>query len=111
MPNALQVIPKEATHYELGETKYYVVLIFNAILWQCFFLGIVGVIFSVNTLLAAIITAVCIPVTEVLGVIFYNENFSSEKGVALALGLWGLASYTYGEYLEDREKKKAVVVS
>ncbi|ONK74158.1 uncharacterized protein A4U43_C03F3360 [Asparagus officinalis] len=106
-----QIIPREAKEYGLGETKYYLVLISNSILWQCFFLGIVGVIFSANTLLAAIITAVCIPVTEILGVIFFHENFSSEKGVALVLALMGLASYTYGEYSEDREKKKAAAVS
>lgn len=97
--------------YELGAAKYCVVLVFNAILWQCFFLGIVGVIFSANTLLAAVLTAVCIPVTEVLGVVFYHESFSGEKGMALVLALWGLASYTYGEYLVEKERKKNVLPS
>ncbi|KAJ6811711.1 purine permease 1-like isoform X1 [Iris pallida] len=101
-----QAIPREAKQFELGEGKYYTVLVFAAILWQSFFLGTVGVIFCVNTLLAGIIIAVFIPVTEVLGVIFFHEAFSSEKGVALALSLWGLASYSYGEYLEGKEKKK-----
>lgn len=103
-----QAIPREASHYDIGETKYYTVLVLAAILWQFFFLGTVGVIFCVNTLLAGIIIAVFIPVTEILGVIFFHENFSSEKGVALALSLWGLASYSYGEYLEFKEKKKAI---
>lgn len=102
-----QAIPKEAVQYELGRTKYYVVLVWNAILWQCFFLGAVGVIFCVNTLLTAIINAALIPVTGVLGVFFFHEKFSSEKGVALALSLWGLASYIYGEYLTMLEKTKA----
>ncbi|KAJ6814822.1 purine permease 1-like isoform X1 [Iris pallida] len=102
-----QAIPKEAMQYELGRTKYYVVLVWNAILWQCFFLGAVGVIFCVNTLLTAIINAALIPVTGILGVFLFQEKFSSEKGVALALSLWGLASYIYGEYLTMLEKRRA----
>ena len=107
----MQAIPREASHFAIGETKYYVVLVFAAILWQFFFLGAVGVIFCVHTLLAGIIIAVFIPVTEVLGVIFFQEKFSSEKGVALALSLWGLASYSYGEYIEIKAKKKAAILA
>uniref|UniRef100_A0A0D9XEM7 Probable purine permease n=1 Tax=Leersia perrieri TaxID=77586 RepID=A0A0D9XEM7_9ORYZ len=104
-----QAISREAKAYELGETKYYIVLVFNAILWEFFFVGAVGVIFCVHTLLAGIIIAVFIPVTEVLGVIFLHEKFTSEKGVALVLSLWGLASYSYGEYTEAKAKKKAAL--
>ncbi|XP_020706055.2 purine permease 3-like isoform X1 [Dendrobium catenatum] len=101
-----QAIPREAAEYGLGETKYYLVIIAAAIFWQCFFLGAIGVIFCVNTLLSGIIIAVFIPVIEVLAFIFLHENFSSEKGVALLLSLWGLASYSYGEYRQAQEKKK-----
>ncbi|KAJ8479983.1 hypothetical protein OPV22_023710 [Ensete ventricosum] len=100
-----QAIPREARHFQLGEFRYYVVLVWNAVFWQFFFLGTVGVIFCVNTLLAGILIAVFIPVTEVLGVVFFKENFSSEKGVALGLSLWGLASYSYGEYRQEKDKK------
>lgn len=106
----MQGIPREASHFAIGETKYYLVLVATAIVWQFFFLGTVGLIFCANTLLTGVIIAVLIPVTEVLGVVFYNEKFSSEKGIALALSLWGLASYFYGEYLEVMEKKKASVL-
>ncbi|XP_020598519.1 purine permease 3-like, partial [Phalaenopsis equestris] len=102
-------LSREAANFGLGETKYYLVLIFAAILWQCFFLGAVGVISCVNTLLAGILIAVFIPVVEVLAVIFLHENFSVEKGMALVLCLWGLASYSYGEYREAKEKKERAV--
>ncbi|TKW33609.1 hypothetical protein SEVIR_2G249900v4 [Setaria viridis] len=102
-----QAIPREAKHFELGEARYYTVLVWSAVLWQCFFLGAVGVIFCVHTLLAGILIAVFIPVTEVAAVIFLHEKFSSEKGVALVLSLWGLASYSYGEWSDSRAKKKA----
>ncbi|KQJ82766.1 purine permease 3 [Brachypodium distachyon] len=104
--NDFQAISREARAFELGETRYYVVLVSCAVLWQFFFLGAVGVIFCVHTLFAGILIAVFIPVTEVLGVIFLHEKFSSEKGVALVLSLWGLASYSYGEYSDAKAKKK-----
>ncbi|TVU09896.1 hypothetical protein EJB05_43395 [Eragrostis curvula] len=101
-----QAIPREARNFELGEARYYTVLVSSAVLWQFFFLGAVGVIFCVHTLLAGILIAVFIPVTEVAAVIFLHEKFSSEKGVALVLSLWGLASYSYGEWSEAKAKKK-----
>ncbi|XP_074561175.1 purine permease 3-like [Curcuma longa] len=100
-----QVIPREARNFELGEFRYYVVIVWNAIFWQFFFVGTVGTIFCVNALLAGIIMAVLIPVTEVLAVIFFHEKFSSEKVVALVLSLWGLASYSYGEYRQEKDNK------
>ncbi|KAG0480348.1 hypothetical protein HPP92_011206 [Vanilla planifolia] len=102
--NDFQVIGREAKNYELGEAKYYAVLVCCAVFWQFFFLGVVGVIFCVNTLLAAVIVAALIPVIGVLGVIFLHEKFTGEKAVALVLSLWGVASYSYGEYLQARDK-------
>ncbi|XP_020580987.1 purine permease 3-like, partial [Phalaenopsis equestris] len=101
-----QAIPREAAEYGLGETKYYLVLMAAVIFFQCFFVGALGVISCANTLLAGIIIAALIPVIEVLAFIFLHEKFSSEKGVALVLSLWGLASYSYGEYTQLKQKKK-----
>ncbi|KAJ8479982.1 hypothetical protein OPV22_023709 [Ensete ventricosum] len=106
-----QAIPVEARHSQGGESRYYVILVWSAVFWQFFYLGTVGVIFCVNTLLAAILIAVFIPVTGVLGVVFFEENFSSEKGVALVLALWGLASYCYGEYRQEKDKKEEATPS
>ncbi|CAL5063957.1 unnamed protein product [Urochloa decumbens] len=104
-----QAIPREAKQFELGEARYYVVIVWAAVLWQFFFLGTVGVIFCVHTLLAGILIAVFIPITEVAAVIFLHEKFSSEKGVALVLSLWGLASYSYSEWSEARTRAKKKV--
>ncbi|KAI3736560.1 hypothetical protein L2E82_26416 [Cichorium intybus] len=93
-----KVIPREAENFELGPTKYYTILCLSALIWQCFFLGVIGVIFCASSLLSGIIIAVLLPVTEVLAVVFYKEKFQAEKGVALVLSLWGFASYFYGEY-------------
>ncbi|GMY07018.1 purine permease 3-like [Fagus crenata] len=82
-----------------------VVMVLSAIIWQCFFLGVVGVIFYASSLLSGIVIATLLPVTQILAVIFYRENFQAEKGVALALSLWGFISYFYGE-IKDGQKKK-----
>ena len=103
----MQVIPREAREFELGETKYYVVAIVSAITFQCFFLGTIGVIFCASSLLSGIVIAVQLPVTEILAVIFFKENFQAEKGVALALSLWGFVSYFYGEIKQTNKKKRA----
>ncbi|KAH1061409.1 hypothetical protein GLYMA_02G211000v4 [Glycine max] len=104
--NDFKVIPREARDFKLGETKYYVVLVWSAIMWQFFFLGAIGVIFCASSLLSGIIIAAFLPVTEVLAVIVYKESFHAEKGVALVLSLWGFVSYFYGEIKQDREKNK-----
>ncbi|XP_061362117.1 purine permease 1-like isoform X2 [Gastrolobium bilobum] len=103
--NDFKVIPREARDYKLGETKYYVVLVWSAIMWQFFFLGAIGVIFCASSLLSGIIIAAFLPVTEVLAVIVYRENFQAEKGVALVLSLWGFVSYFYGEIKQAKKKK------
>ena len=107
----MYAIPRESRAFELGETKYYeyVVIVFNAIVCQCFFMGTVGIIFCASSLLSGILIAVLLPVTEILAVIFYREKFQAEKGVALALSLWGLVSYVYGEIKDDRKKKQILV--
>lgn len=99
------MIPREARDFDLGETKYYIIMCFSALIWQCFFLGAIGVIFCASSLLSGIIIAVLLPVTEVLAVVFYKEKFQAEKGVALVLSLWGFASYFYGEYKFMKKSK------
>ncbi|KAL3631884.1 proteasome core particle subunit beta 3 [Castilleja foliolosa] len=94
-------IAREARAFTLGETNYYIVVVFSAIIWQCFFLGAIGVIFYSSSLLSAIVIAVLLPVTEVLAVIFYKESFNAEKGISLFLSLWGFVSYFYGEIKQN----------
>ncbi|GAV83238.1 TPT domain-containing protein [Cephalotus follicularis] len=104
--NDFQAIAREAREFDLGEAKYYVVVVVSAIIWQCFFIGVVGVIFCSSSLLSAIMIALSLPVTEVLAVIFFNEKFTSEKGVSLGLSLWGFVSYFYGEIKLKKKLKK-----
>ncbi|KAK9096991.1 hypothetical protein Sjap_022488 [Stephania japonica] len=102
-----QGIAREAKEFGLGKTMYYVVLASSAILWQFFFMGVIGVIFCSSSLLSAVVAAVLLPFTQILGVLIYHEKFKAEKAIALFLSLWGFASYLYGEFKGTNKKKNA----
>ncbi|KAK7268263.1 hypothetical protein RIF29_20958 [Crotalaria pallida] len=99
----LSVIPREANHFGLGKTTYYVVLVVSAIIWQMSFLGAIGVIFCASSLFTGVFTSLLVPVTEILAIIFYKEKFKAEKGVSLVLSIWGFVSYFYGEYKQAKK--------
>ncbi|XP_021900777.1 purine permease 1-like [Carica papaya] len=103
--NDFKVIPREAREFEIGETKYYLVVVWSAVAWQFSFLGVVGIVFCASSLLSGVMVSLLIPVTEVLGVIFLDEKFRPEKGVALALSIWGFISYFYGEARTLKKQK------
>ncbi|KAL0421779.1 UNVERIFIED_CONTAM: Purine permease 3 [Sesamum latifolium] len=102
--NDFQAIPREAKQYELGETKYYLVLFWTTIIQQCFFLGCIGVVFYASSLLSSIVITVSLPITMLLAVVLYHEKFHPKKGVALFLSLWGFTSYFFGEIKQKRVK-------
>ncbi|CAN1302888.1 Purine permease 1 [Linum perenne] len=83
-------MPREAAKFELGgKVGYCLVLVAVALVWQCFFLGAVGVVSCGSSLLSA--------------VFIYNEQFGPQKAVALVLSLWGFVSYFYGEYKQMKD--------
>jgi drug/metabolite transporter (DMT)-like permease len=107
-----QALPEEAAVFGLGKTNYYLVLIWDAVSWQLLNLGIMGLIACASSLLAGIMIAVLLPLSEVLAVIFLNEKFDGPKGIALVLSLWGFASYLYGERAQKKleaQKNEQVV--
>ncbi|XP_047323402.1 purine permease 3-like [Impatiens glandulifera] len=104
--NDFKAIPKEAREYELGKRNYYLVLIGNGILWQCFFLGSIGVIFTSSSLCSAIITTADLPITQILGVLLYKEKYKTEKALSLILSLWGFLSYFYGQIKDNNKNQK-----
>ncbi|XP_019156552.1 PREDICTED: purine permease 3-like [Ipomoea nil] len=101
-----KAICREARGFELGEAKYYVVVVFTALMWQIYFIGAVGTIRYGSSLLSGIILAASLSLTEVLAVVFYGEKFGPEKGISLALSLWGFVSYFYGEVKNNGDNNK-----
>ncbi|OVA07165.1 Drug/metabolite transporter [Macleaya cordata] len=102
--NDFSAIPREAGTYELGAAKYYMVLVSSAVVWQMMFVGTMGIIFCSSSLFAGIINATLLPLTEIVAVIVFHEKFNGEKGMALALGIWGFTSYFYGSYRDSKKQ-------
>ncbi|XP_026451066.1 purine permease 3-like [Papaver somniferum] len=75
-----------------------IMLFFTAFTFQLMTMGFLGVILYTSALFNGIFTSVPIPFTQVAAVIFYHEQFTGLKGMALALCLRGFCSYFYGEY-------------
>ncbi|KAL2515663.1 Uncharacterized protein Fot_29634 [Forsythia ovata] len=59
------------------------------------FLSYVGVIFYGSSLLSDVLVTVSLPITESLAVLFFDEKFQPEKGVALFLSPWGFVFYFF----------------
>ncbi|XBH87238.1 hypothetical protein VPH35_074740 [Triticum aestivum] len=97
------VLRSEAATFGLGETNYYLVLVWDAVSWQLLNLGIMGLITCASSLLAGIMIAVLLPLSEILAVLFLHEKFDGPKGIALVLSLWGFASYMYGEKVQQKK--------
>jgi drug/metabolite transporter (DMT)-like permease len=104
-----QAMPNEAAAFGLGKTNYYLVLIWDAVSWQLLNLGIMGLISCASSLLAGIMIAVLLPLSQVLSVIFLHEKFNGPKAIALVLSLWGFASYLYGEKMQKKREAQKIV--
>ncbi|XP_010549316.1 PREDICTED: purine permease 3 [Tarenaya hassleriana] len=102
-----KALPVEADNFKLGTSMFYLVVIFSAIIWQGFFLGAIGLIFSASSLVSGIMISVLLPITEVLAVIIFHEKFPPEKAVSLVLSLWGFVSYFYGEVKSEKAAKQS----
>ncbi|XXG61124.1 hypothetical protein AAC387_Pa04g2856 [Persea americana] len=102
-----KAIPREASAYGLGETKYCVVLLSLAITSQLLFIGSLGIFFYTSSFCAGVLAATLLPLTKVPSVIAYKERFTAEKGLALALSLWGFVPYFYGEYEKSKSQNTA----
>ncbi|CAN1292591.1 Purine permease 3 [Linum perenne] len=96
--NDFQGMAAEAAEFDIGVRNYYVVVFLGAVALQLMIIGIFGVVFSSSSLFGGIMTALLVPVQQVFAVIFLKEGFNAEKGMALALCLWGFASHVYGGY-------------
>ncbi|MCL7026061.1 hypothetical protein MKW94_017838 [Papaver nudicaule] len=96
---------REASEFDLGAKKYYLVLVSNAVVWQVMYIGRVGIIFCSSSLFAGVSSATFLPMTQIAAVITFHESFPAGKGMALALTLWGFTSYFYGSYKKQQRAK------
>ncbi|KAI3952753.1 hypothetical protein MKW92_035282 [Papaver armeniacum] len=97
---------REASEFDYGAKAYYLVLISNMVVWQLMYIGRVGIIFCTSSLFAGVMNTTILPITQIAAVITFHESFTAEKGMSLALTLWGFTSYFYGSYKNKRQSQQ-----
>lgn len=100
-------VRREAATFGLGESKYWLVFVSCAVLYQAYGIGFMGVIGCASSLMAGVVLAFLIPFGQVLAVILLHEKFTSSKGVSVALAVWGFLSYLYGDWRIEKKKTRA----
>ncbi|XP_015064419.1 purine permease 21-like [Solanum pennellii] len=92
---------REMSEYKLGKVSYVMTLVWNALAWQIYTIGLLSLIMKVSALFANVITALSVPLIPVLALIFFNEKMSGVKVISMILAIWGFLSYGYQQYLDE----------
>ncbi|CAL5030363.1 unnamed protein product [Urochloa decumbens] len=101
-------IAGEMAAYEKGEVAYAMTLAWTAVSWQLCTMGLMGLVAMVSSLFTNVISTVGTPLAPVIAVIFLGDRLDGVKLLAMLLAVWGLMSYVYQHYLDDRAKAKMV---
>ncbi|GAV83300.1 TPT domain-containing protein [Cephalotus follicularis] len=86
---------REMDEFKTGKVSYLMILIWTAISWQVYKIGIVGLIFEISSLFSNAINVFGLPIIPVLAIIFFHEKMDGIKGISMVLAIWGFVSYVY----------------
>ncbi|KAH7387667.1 hypothetical protein KP509_16G035600 [Ceratopteris richardii] len=103
----LSNVALEAKVFTKGSFSYYMVLLWSAITIQVAVLGSVAVMYSVSSVLAAVLNAIVVPITTSAAVICLNDPIDGFKVLSLILTGWGFGSYIYGKYNQSQSLASA----
>ncbi|KAL9682779.1 hypothetical protein QQ045_014587 [Rhodiola kirilowii] len=92
-------LSKEMKGYKKGAVSYVMTLLWTALSWQLFSVGLLGLVFEVSSLFSNVIGTLGLPVVPVLAVVFFKDKMDGTK--VLLLAVWGFTSYIYQHYLDD----------
>lgn len=95
----------EMARFELGKISYMMTLIWTALGWQLYTIGLLGLIVKVSSLFSNVVSTFGLPIVPVLAVVFFHDAMDGIKVVAMLLAIWGFISYAYQQYLDDETKK------
>lgn len=95
----------EMREFELGSVSYVMILVWTAVFWQVFSIGVIALIYKVSSLFSNVICAMGFPVVLVLAVFILNDKMNGVKVISLVLAILGLVSYLYQHYLDDLNDK------
>ncbi|CAH9086659.1 unnamed protein product [Cuscuta europaea] len=89
-----------------GKVSYVMTLVWTALSWQIFSVGLLGLVFEVSSLFSNVISTIGLPIVPVMAVILFGDKMDGVKVIALLLALWGFLSYVYQHYLDDSKPNK-----
>ncbi|CAF1926968.1 BnaC05g15350D [Brassica napus] len=104
-------LEREMNGFPKGKGAYVMVMVGQAVSWQLYWVGIVGLVFSVSSVLSNVISVVTWPILSLLVVVFFNfRNFTGEgddefdtfKGFAFIPAALSVAAYFFGLHKENR---------
>ncbi|MCL7038741.1 hypothetical protein MKW94_030075 [Papaver nudicaule] len=103
-------LKSEMNEYQEGSVSYVMTLVWIAVTWQVFSVGLIGLVFEASSLFSNVISTLGSPVVPIFAVIFFHDTLSGVKIMAMLLSLWGFVSYIYQHYIDDCKAKKARIV-
>lgn len=98
-------LKSEMNGFPKGKGSYVMTMVGQAVSWQIYWVGIVGLVFSVSSVLSNVISVITWPIVSVLVVIFFNfmdDEFDAFKGVALVTAVLSAAAYFFRLHKENR---------
>uniref|UniRef100_A0A1J3GUS0 Probable purine permease n=1 Tax=Noccaea caerulescens TaxID=107243 RepID=A0A1J3GUS0_NOCCA len=99
-------LEREMNGFSKGKGSYVMSMVGQAVSWQVYWVGIVGLVFSVSSVLSHVISVLTWPIVSVLVVIFFkfmDNEFDVFKGVALITAAQSAAAYFYRLHKENRD--------
>lgn len=94
-------LKEEVEGFQLSKKTYAMILVFAALAWQVFAIGMVSLILKISSLFANVISTLNVPAIPVLAVVVFQDKMTGLKVVAMLLAIWGSVSYIYQQYLDD----------
>ncbi|KAG7597631.1 hypothetical protein ISN44_As06g019710 [Arabidopsis suecica] len=98
-------LKREMNGFSKGKGSYVMAMVGQAVSWQVYWVGIVGLVYSVSSVLSNVISVITWPIVSVLVVIFFNfmdDEFDAFKGVALVTAVLSAAAYFFRLHKENR---------
>ncbi|KAJ0247774.1 Purine permease 14 [Hirschfeldia incana] len=99
-------LKREMNEFSKGKGAYVMAMVGQAVAWQVYWVGIVGLVYSVSSVLSNVISVATWPIVSVLVVIFFNfmdDEFDVFKGVALITAVLSAAAYFFRLRKENRD--------
>ncbi|CAA7042808.1 unnamed protein product [Microthlaspi erraticum] len=101
-----QMLRTEMEEFKLGKSSYILIALGSTVSWQAFSIGSLGLILEISSLFSNVIGTLGLPVVPILGVVFFKEEMSGIKLIAMVLAIWGFVSYAYQHYIDDRKPEE-----